>query len=740
MDSEIKIYGIRHHGAGSARRVYESMQKFKPDVVCIEMPYEANRILNSLSKSTHSCPLAIMYYNPNNPSQSLYYPFADFSPEYQAMRYAFENEIPIHAIDLPAGISLVSSNFKNNNEESLNRNQRQMIHDPIGYLARRSGYEDTELWWSTYFETWTEGDDLFETVLGLMKELRIHSKGLDDDETLAREEFMRTEIRKIQITKPQRMAIVCGAWHGPVLLEEGKYANKKIDLNSLNSIPIHQSIIPWTYSRLIMNTDYSAGIESPLWSECIYNNPSQAAAQWLSVAAGILRKKGIMISTSELIDCDRLARELAMIRELPLPGLNELTESCITVLGRSEDERISVIRNEVFAGSKTGSIDLKKDELSLVIEFKNFLKDLRLTPFWSEEAKENLALDLRKEKHLNVSRFLHKTILLGLNWCEDVATEIQSLGTFHEDWVFSWNDDYEIELAHKAIQGTTIEEVIIINIETAIDRSDNLGILAELMEHALKANMSSPWLKILEKIKLKSFENSDITELSSLLHPLISCISYGSLYELDKNQLISIIDFILPKIVLEYGQQSSFINNEKAYKLIETFLLIDKYFIHVPDSEFLELWNRESQKNSVQETVHPLVRGFIWNKLLDSDLKQEQEFYTELEYQFAGQIKIENTASWIEGFLYQSTSFYQVQEKVLETMDHWLKNLNEEEFKSVLPLLRRSFSNLGNAEINSIKKYVFRKTNQENDAKSILAVLDEERVKIASKLISQLLS
>ncbi|NOT37446.1 MAG: hypothetical protein HOP11_08720 [Saprospiraceae bacterium] len=739
METEIKIFGIRHHGAGSARRLFDSLKVFQPEVICIEMPYESNHVFSTLATSEHQCPLAILFYNPEKPSQSMYYPFAEFSPEYQAMRYAFENGIQIHAIDLPAGMSLLSSNFKKANEDNLNRDQKKMILDPLKYLANQCGYKDAELWWTTYFESWTEGNDLFQVIQDLMHELRQHSKGIDDDETLYREDFMRAEIEKIINQKPYKIAVVCGAWHAPVLQPGNSLPRLERNYKELTSVPIQQSLIPWTNARLKLSSYYTAGILSPSWSECIFSNPQSAVSRWMSIAASIMRKRGIIISTSELIDCERLATELATIRNLPLPGIDELLESCITVLGRSEDERISIIRNEILTGERVGTIALHAEELSLVKEFKSALKELKLNNYWSSDYKEKLHLDLRQHRHLLVSRFLHKSILLGLKWCHKAEVEIQALGTFHEDWNFYWNPDVEIELAHIAIQGIGIEEVIILLIEKELKNENNLGALASLLEHALKANLSSPWIRILDRLKIRSFENTEIIELCTLLNPLVSCISYGSLYEMDKNQLIAIIDFILPKIIVDFGNQSSFINEEKASRLIDSFSLVEKYFLHSKDTLYHELWISETEKNSTLENVHPMVRGFLWNKLLEIHVKNETDFRSELEYQFVSQSKAEKTAQWIEGFLFQSTSFYLLNENVLKTMSQWLHHLSESEFKQVLPLLRRSFSNLGKTELGTIKKLLLSKANENPEKTVLISSIDEERAAIIQNFLKDIL-
>ena len=43
----IELYGIRHHGPGSARSVREGLAEFGPDVVLIEGPPEADGLVES---------------------------------------------------------------------------------------------------------------------------------------------------------------------------------------------------------------------------------------------------------------------------------------------------------------------------------------------------------------------------------------------------------------------------------------------------------------------------------------------------------------------------------------------------------------------------------------------------------------------------------------------------------------------------------------------------------------------
>ncbi len=96
------ILGIRHHGPGSAKNVKAFLESVKPDIVLVEGPPEADGILQWVTHKELKPPVAILCYQPDNPQQSCFYPFAEFSPEWQAILYAKQHNIHVRFMDLPS--------------------------------------------------------------------------------------------------------------------------------------------------------------------------------------------------------------------------------------------------------------------------------------------------------------------------------------------------------------------------------------------------------------------------------------------------------------------------------------------------------------------------------------------------------------------------------------------------------------------------------------------------------------
>jgi len=100
----LHILGIRHHGPGSARSVCNALASIQPDCILIEGPPDANTIIAQLQHADFKPPVALLLNTPVQKevrSQAVFYPFAEFSPEWQALQYALRQQIAVEFMDLP---------------------------------------------------------------------------------------------------------------------------------------------------------------------------------------------------------------------------------------------------------------------------------------------------------------------------------------------------------------------------------------------------------------------------------------------------------------------------------------------------------------------------------------------------------------------------------------------------------------------------------------------------------------
>ncbi|WP_371784603.1 DUF5682 family protein [Streptosporangium subroseum] len=104
----VSVLGVRHHGPGSARSLRDELERLRPDIVLIEGPPEADELVELAKDPDLEPPVALLAHVPGEPSKAAFWPFAVFSPEWQALRHAVEAGIPVRFCDLPAAHSLAS--------------------------------------------------------------------------------------------------------------------------------------------------------------------------------------------------------------------------------------------------------------------------------------------------------------------------------------------------------------------------------------------------------------------------------------------------------------------------------------------------------------------------------------------------------------------------------------------------------------------------------------------------------
>jgi hypothetical protein len=97
----VHVFGIRHHGPGSARSLLRALESLAPDLVLVEGPPEADALIPLAAHGEMRPPVALLVYDPADPRRAVHYPFATFSPEWQAIRYALARGVPVRFFDLP---------------------------------------------------------------------------------------------------------------------------------------------------------------------------------------------------------------------------------------------------------------------------------------------------------------------------------------------------------------------------------------------------------------------------------------------------------------------------------------------------------------------------------------------------------------------------------------------------------------------------------------------------------------
>lgn len=732
MSVELLILGIRHHGSGSCLRMMKALEDFGPDHLCIELPYETRSIIPQLQDPNLKYPLAFLLYDEKNINHCSYLPMAIFSPECQAIQYALKNNVAITPIDLPASVSFHSEKFNSNLPNSLSWDQKNMIRDPIGYLAKQDGYNDGEMWWETLVEHHTEDDRIFDIVLQLMSHLRVQSHQLDDDETLCREAWMMQEVKKVIRSGAQKLAIVCGAWHAPIFQEikSNKFTNeiKKYKLREVKA-----ALVPWNYKRLALNNQYTAGIASPIWHHYLFMDQKHAVASWLSHTALLLRRNDFFVSTAQVIDAEVLALQLALIRRRILPNIDDLIDAAVCCFCEGKEDVIELIKSVAIIGDVKGDVPIHALSLPFQIEFFKLMKDVQLHKIYIAGSIKSHELDLRKEKHLLQSKFFHLCTILDFNWCSLDLDSSVGLGTFREVWNITWNPELEVRLIELSLLGNSISAALIIFIKDKLNANMSLDRLCILLDRLLKSGWTEPIDAVMDHINQRINFEFDVVPLTRMIRPLMSALQYGSLHQFDARIISNLLENIMPKCIVLFRNKINSRNPELGRDWIVAMSDTHYYFIQLNHDK--ADWKQCLVELSNSVMNHPMVVGKSWNLLIEMKYDVKDSFDAEINFIFNSSSDIEQQILFLEGFFYQSTQFNNISQKILIPVSHWLESLEDERFKEVLVFMRRIFSEFNVQDkqriMDTIQHYA---SPDHDDSKLIQFIIDINRNQLLDRM------
>src|SRR5215217_1955054 len=467
------IFGIRHHGPGSARSLRAALEQLRPDIILVEGPPDAAEVLPLLVHPDMRPPVALLIYAPDAPRRAVYYPFALFSPEWQALHYGLANGIPVRFMDLPQAYQLgvgdqVLGVGGEAPQHDIDLNEQQPAPDtqhptpradPLGWLAAAAGYSDGERWWEHMVEHRQDGADLFAAILEAMTALREQAPPDPDPIEAQREAWMRQTIRAAQKDGFERIAVVCGAWHAPALVDRSGAKADTALLKGLPKIKVQATWVPWTHGRLAYQSGYGAGIESPGWYEHLWLTgaagcgPTEVAVRWMARVARLLREKDLDASAAHVIEAVRLAEALAALRDRPLPGLPELNEASQAVLCLSSELPMRLIHQQLIVGELLGAVP---DETPLAPLQQDLAREQKRLRMPAEASWRDYDLDLRKPNDRDRSQLLHRLGLLGVPWGALQRSSGGSKGTFHELWRVQWQPELSVALIDAGAWGNTI--------------------------------------------------------------------------------------------------------------------------------------------------------------------------------------------------------------------------------------------------------------------------------------------
>ncbi|MER5839182.1 DUF5682 family protein [Streptomyces prasinus] len=391
------LIGVRHHAPSLAAALPALLDAAAPDVLLVELPAEFQPWLGWLAHEETEAPVALAAVpadgpgpGPANERGPAFYPFADFSPELVALRWAARNGVPAVACDLPLADRAWAGGRPDTPAPVPGADSAPMPGEGHGLSAalrsRLTGRDGDDLW-DRLVEALAPGstpEALRRAALltGWALRHEAEARGGVHGTDLVREACMRGHVAEA-LASGRRPAVVVGAFHTPALLPsaagaDGAPAPDAPDASAAAPEPgadghvngaagtaaCTVSLVPYTYPLLDARSGYPAGIRDPEWQHTVLDAAGDPAALHEALirtavrVCAALREQGHPYGPADGREVVRVAGDLARLRDLPAPGRGELLEAVQTVLGRGETygtgRAVARALERVLVGARTG--------------------------------------------------------------------------------------------------------------------------------------------------------------------------------------------------------------------------------------------------------------------------------------------------------------------------------------------------------------------------------------------------
>ena len=496
-EAGVHLVPIRHHSPACALALSALLEEVRPATVLIEGPVEYADLLPSLQDPRTVPPVALLSLGERTAS---YYPLAEFSPEWVALRWAGEHGAEAVFIDRSARLredddprSDTRGDARGGVARTLQAERYLARSRSLDALARRLGCRDHDEVWEHLFEDRATADirswrDFFSDTLawaGLAR-LDVEREVLDTDGTHAREAVMAASLRRHLPESSAStgadgkgfeapaapVAVVTGGFHTMALLDCLDATEHAAWLPEAQPQPGGPAwLIRYDYARLDALRGYGAGMPSPgLWQRAwrartgagplagsgtgsrrakrrtAQTAPeSAAAARAFAITVVIdvataLRGLGEPLGTAQVLATVEQAMRLAALRGRAWPGRCDILDALTSCLVKDEtglSGNLGAAVASVLAASDVGEVPEGIATPPLVRQVRDRLRAARF--IIDDSVEHRVSLDTsRRPRHRERRELLARLRFVGSGFAHQISGADLVSGTGMGQFLEEW--------------------------------------------------------------------------------------------------------------------------------------------------------------------------------------------------------------------------------------------------------------------------------------------------------------
>jgi len=705
MDKPV-FFGVRHLSPAGAFHLRRLLDERKPRLVLVEGPSDLNDVLKYIVHPDSVPPVAILAYTQETPVRSLLYPFAEYSPEYIAILWAYQHNVPCRFMDVPAEVFLALGDISGDGGDRF---------DAYAALDRQAGEDGHDTFWERVLEHTAAPDAYRRGAAEFGRQLRSLTAGREADwaENLVREAYMRRQIADAiaQGCAPGEIVAVTGAYHVEGLKQGEPMTDEQ--LAALPRTAASHTLMPYSYYRLSTRSGYGAGNKAPAYFSLVWESLNRGDNLWharsyLSRLARYQREHGNPVSSAEVIEGVRLAGELAALRGSPVPVLRDLRDAAVTCMGGGSFSAIALAVADTEIGAAIGSLPDGVSRTSIQEDFYRQLRELKLEKYRDLSAQD-LPLDLRENRRvksekaafldLQRSFFLHRLRVLGVSFCQRRSAG-QDNATWAESWVLQWTPEAEIQLVEAALKGDTVAQAASFQLRERVERPAGMAGVAEVIEDAFTCGMAGAVGYAARALQAMAVDAAGLEELSATAHRLSVVIQYGGIRRLDSAPLVPILQQIYLRCCLILDASCA-CDDGGAQEVAEAVARLNAANLA---HDFLDdtVWLDALGRVSGRDDLNTKLSGYAAAILLERGQMDEGKLALEVSRRLSRAVPAELGAGWFEGLSMKNRFALIARLPLWRSLSDYLDALDDEEFKRALIFLRRAFADFSAREKDEI--------------------------------------
>jgi len=693
MIARLHVQGVRHHSPACARLVAERIEELRPAAVLIEGPADFNDRLGELALE-HELPLAIYSYASTDQAvRRTWAPMCDYSPEWVALTEGRRTGATVRFIDLPAWHGAFEG------VENRYSDAERRYTDATDRLCAAFAVDNVDALWDHLVEV-ADADGLAERLDHYFDLVR--GEAAADGHDTAREAYMAQWIRATLAEVDGPVLVVCGGFHAPALrrlAEDGDAAFPALP-EPPEGTETGGYLVPYSFKRLDAFAGYQSGMPSPEYYQRLWEaGPEEAAATLVQRITARLRRRGLHVSTSDLIGARSLTEGLARLRGHARPGRTDLLDGLASALISDDLEQplpwtrrgsltagthpVVVEMTAALTGERVGSLHPDTPRPPLVDDAEAEMARLGL------DRDGPLRLDLAKPKDLERSRVLHCARLLRLPGVRrdsgpTAGADVQA----EEHWTLTASADRLPVLIESGALGATLGDAAQTVLEQRADGERALNTLAALLFDAALCGRAHLTDRLGASVESAVDDSGDLGEVGPALATVLALWRHDHLFGTAGSDLYAAVVTACANRILWLAEGLHAGPGPAEQGRLHAMRALRDAVRHAPSltppaSSVAAAAQRIAVDGQAPPDLRGAALGLAWALGAPANAAEAA----------AGAADPDRLGDWLSGlFAVAREEVIAEEEGVISAVDELVADLNDDEFLVALPALRQAFA------------------------------------------------